>query len=45
LITEAVESIRDGHKWADKVAEEERHRTDLAEASSRWDEVADYLKG
>lgn len=44
LIRDAITSIRDDDLWAAKVKAEEEHRTDLAVAADRWDEVADFLK-
>lgn len=45
LIRSTIEEVRDDDLWQEKVEEEERHRTQLGQASERWDEVVEMLEG
>jgi len=44
LIRTAILGVRDADKWAEKVEEEDEHRTLLSQCSERWDDVVDLLK-
>lgn len=43
LIRDTVTTLRDDEKWAEKVAEEDEHRSLLAKTSARWDDVVKLL--
>ena len=45
LVTEHVEGIVDAGLFEAQREAEQRHRDTLSEASQRWDEVAEYLRG
>lgn len=43
IITQTVSEYRDETKWEEAVEQEEIHRARLADASDRWEEVAEFL--
>lgn len=45
LIENEILALRDAALWAEKVEEENEHRRLLGEASDRWDDVVEMLKG
>ena len=44
LIEDAILKVRDEELWEEAVAEENEHRELLAQTSSQWDEVVDFLR-
>lgn len=45
LVRSEIEKLRDEDTWEDAVREEDRHRSLLADASTRWRDVVDFLEG